>query len=94
MPYDLTLHSDPLSAGHPFMNDPQFLPQYFSPPHSPLCSHTSIQQALQLFQGHKRIADILLEKGGGAGTKKVGGASALSNFTLQFVVKLLRALFK
>ncbi len=59
-----------------------------------------MEQVLKLFLGYKRIADVLQEKpgapGGGAGAKKVGGAlgTVKSNLTLQFVVKLLQALFK
>lgn len=62
-------------------------------------SQESAEQTLKLFQGYKRIADICQEKGGaqggGAGGKKVGGVltGARSNLTLQFVVKLLQALF-
>ena len=63
-------------------------------------SQASMEQTLKLFQGYRRIADILQEKagaqGGGASGKKVGGAlgAVKSNLTLQFVVNLLQALFK
>lgn len=62
-------------------------------------SQESAEQTLKLFKGYKRIADICQEKGGaqgaGAGGKKMGGAlmGAKSNLTLQFVVKLLHAIF-
>jgi hypothetical protein len=59
-----------------------------------------MEQTLKLFQGYRRIADILQEKagpqGGGASGKKMGGplGGAKSNLTLQFVVQLLQALFR
>ena len=80
-----------------------FLPSSPSFPPSTLplpCSQKSLELCLRLYNGYKRVADILTEKGGsGAGGSKRGpgslAAKALHDSTLSLsgVTRLLEALF-